>query len=155
VTVSNLFSDSSSFKIAFGFSTSDITGASGFGVYIDNVKVVGQRRELPNLSYGQVPGSSGPITVSWHKGSVLSDTAFTGQPTYIDWAVQNNSSGAITCAFQAHLLLDGVPVKDTCFASGLAKDQLVSFLDTPVTVPLGSGGSHALRVEVDYSDRVD
>lgn len=154
ITIANQFSDSNYFRINFGFTTSEETGASGFGVYVDNVVVAGTPRDL-NLAYVQPSGWSGPITASWRRGTVVTDTLFTGQATYVDWAVINAGLGNITCPFRVRLLFDNATVKDTCFSTGLSQDQIAILFDTPVTVPTGQAGSHTLRLEIDYDHRID
>jgi CARDB protein len=150
--ITNTYGDSSLFKMYFGFD-SDESVLDGYGTYIDSVRV----RALPkasNLVAAAPSGSINPIATRWRQSGNPTDSLFTGQPTYIDWAVMNVGSRNVICAFSARLRIDGTVVKDTTFLNGLATGARKE-VRTVKTFQDAEAGYHTVRMEVDYNYEIE
>ena len=100
-----------------------------------------------NLTPYQPSGWDNKIVISSATGSHTSTAPFFNTQTlYVDWAVTNNGSSAITATFYSRLYIDGVQ-KAIWFTSGLAVGALASVQD--YNIGMLSSGAHAIKIVTD------
>ncbi|MGH8014616.1 MAG: CARDB domain-containing protein [Candidatus Zixiibacteriota bacterium] len=104
---------------------------------------------VPNLTFTIPPFWDGPIVPSGVPGSHAIGGLYANQPTYIDWAVENNGNGNAG-TFSTRLLIDGVQVQ-TVIISSLAAGNNYQSNDFTYTL---TSGNHILRLEIDYLNQV-
>jgi hypothetical protein len=105
----------------------------------------------PNLRPFQPGGWSAPIVPSAVLGGNAPTALYVGQPTYIDWAIQNNSSLAVNTRIQSYLYLDDVRVA-SWYTDGLLPNWSAYVLDWALTVQ--TPGWHTLRLVTDAANAV-
>lgn len=86
------------------------------GVYIDDIEVTGNLITYPNLTYDWPISWSNPIVASSVTGTNFSSTLYGDDPTYIDWAIENN--GDIDASpFHVGLYLDNVLIGEWSYTT--------------------------------------
>ena len=129
---------------------SDLSGIVGSGAYVDDILIDGTQ-SLANLTSYTPPGWSGPIVPSSVTGTTTTGTLYAGQPTYIDWAIQNNGAANTSNTFYIDYYLDGSYVGgDTKF--GLNAGTGYTRTDWSYTVP--TSGNHTLKMIIDPTSAV-
>jgi CARDB len=142
IAITPQFSDSISGKLRFTFASS-VPDVVGFGAYVDSVAI--QRRPIPsNLA------PTGAILVTRRASASSTDTLFTNEVSYTDWAFGNVGVQPIACSITARLLVDGVPVPGSTVTAtaGLQPGQSYPVFNTPLPTTL-SAGVHTITVQVD------
>ena len=105
----------------------------------------------PNLKPFR-PGSwAAPIVPAAVAGGNTPTALYVGLPTYIDWAIQNNSSLAVNTRIQSYLYLDDVRVA-SWYTDGLLPSWSAYVLDWALIVH--TPGWHTLRLVTDAADAV-
>lgn len=135
-------------KMKFEF-ISDYTNTD-LGVYIDDITITGTQFQ-PNLTSCTPSGWSGPIVPSSTTGTYTTGNLYADQPTYIDWAIQDNNSGAAG-PFSVYYYLDDVYVGSHYYSSGLAGNTYAYDSDWPLTV--ATAGNHTLKMVIDATGSV-
>jgi hypothetical protein len=134
--------------IEFDFLSDNLDVAEG--AYIDDILITGS---LPNLAPYRPSGWSDKVVVSKTTGTSVDSTPYTtGDTLYIDWAVINNGSVAITTYFTNELYLDGVLLRTWSTAPPLNAGAITSAQD----YSLGqlSAGTHTIRIKTDTGGNV-
>jgi FlgD Ig-like domain/CARDB len=153
----NIFHDNASgswnnFKFRFRF-FSDGVVQSGSGVYVDDVVINATPRAggQPNLTSYTPSGWSGPIVPSSVPFTTTTGTLYSGQTTYVDFAIRNASGTAATNGFWVDYYLDNV-YQSSDFVSGLAGNT--AFTRTDLSLSVASSGNHVLKMVIDPFDAV-
>ena len=120
------------------------------GLFVDDVRVLGTRN-LPNLRPYTPSGWDYPVVPSRVSGTHSVDTLYGNRPTYVDWAVLNDSSVAISGSFQTSLYIDGVLITSWT-KIGLSTNSYAYIEDHVRTLP---AGTHTLRLVADSGGNVN
>ena len=139
----------SSLRIAFEF-VSDGVYQLGYGVYLDNVTVVGTQ---PNLSYYTPAGWPAPIVPSSVIGTTSVGTLYTGELVYLDWSIVNNGDANASNTFYVDFIgydTNGSTVLFDNFRSVPGLSQGATWTRTDdVTFTINTAGTHKIRMVVD------
>jgi hypothetical protein len=134
-----------SVQMAFRF-VSDGTVQSGIGVFLDNITVVGSQ---PNLTYYTPAGWPAPIVPS----SASSSTLYTGEATYLDWAIWNNGDANATHGFDVDFLVydtNGTTLLSDLYRTVPSLSQNATWIRyDDITFTVNSPGTHKIRMVVD------
>ncbi len=127
---------------------SDNADVGGFGAYIDNIAIYGERPPQPNLRCCDLAYCSQPICIDPWGG----DTIFVGEQFTINFAVANEGDTA-AYGFWVDVILDGQKVADWYFPDVDAGecDEVTGLVSGSVA----ADESHTVRIEIDPSDDVD
>jgi hypothetical protein len=147
VTISNATHSADNFAFQFRF-FSDFSNTD-VGAFVDDVLLRGDPLQ-PNLTYYTPSGWSGPIVPSSIQFTSTTGTLYAGQPTYIDWAVQNNGV-ASAAGFDVNFYLDGGYIGSNHVAS-LTNGTYWYSPDWSYTVQ--TPGTHTLQMTIDPSGTV-
>ena len=121
------------------------------GVMIDDVELTGNPYYLPNLTYYWPPGWDWPIVASSTTGTHSADELWSGEPAYIDLAIQNDGWLDIEDMIYTALYIDDEYI--TYFSkSELASYGYHSWTDYAVTL---DEGYHTLKMVIDYTDIIE
>jgi C1A family cysteine protease len=102
---------------------------------------------LPNLAPYQPSGWSDKIVVSKTTGATTdSSPLYPTDPLYVDWAVINNGTAAITTTFRTSLYVDGI-LKTSWDAASLPASSYTSAQD--YVIGTLSAGAHTLKIVAD------
>jgi hypothetical protein len=147
VTFNNQSGTYNSLYLRFVFVSDDIVTQTG-GVFVDDVSV---DPIYPNLAATTPSGWSGPIVPSMVTGTTTTGSQlYTGQTSYIDWAVRNTGQ-ATAGGFWIDYYLDN-SVIGSDFVSSLAPSTNYSRTDWGTTI--WTAGSHTLKMVIDPTSSV-
>jgi hypothetical protein len=105
----------------------------------------------PNLTPYTPSGWDYPIVPSSVRGTTRVNTLYTGQPTYIDWAVINNGSATASGRFYSYLYLDGNRI-GSWYTDNLAAGYYAYVSDWSCTV--NTPGWHTLKIVADATGAI-
>jgi hypothetical protein len=105
----------------------------------------------PNLTPYTPSGWDYPIVPSSVQGTTRVNTLYTGQPTYIDWAVINNGSATASGRFYSYLYLDGTRI-GSWYTDNLAAGYYAYVSDWSYTV--STSGWHTLKIVADATGAI-
>ncbi len=106
----------------------------------------------PNLKPFTPAGWSAPIVPASTQGTTVANNLFINQPTYIDWAITNDSSVPANTRIYTYLYLDGVRIA-SWYADSLLPHWSAFVHDWPYTVL--APGFHTFRLLTDATNAVD
>ena len=147
VTISNASHTADNFAFQFNFYSDYIN--TGVGVYVDDLLIRGDPFQ-PNLAAYPPPGWSGPIVPSSVPGTTTTGTLYAGQPTYIDWAVQNNGAAAAGDSY-VYYYLDNNYIGSS-YVPSLSNGSYWYQPDWSYTV--ATTGTHTLKMTIDATGTV-
>ncbi len=106
-----------------------------------------------NLEPGYLPGWYGPVTPSMIRGNHQPSTLYSGDTTFIDWAVKNTGD-TISGSFWTRLKYDGQVIQEV-LVPPLIPSAAHEEDDFPHYIALPGSGWHTLAIEIDYLSQVD
>ncbi len=102
-----------------------------------------------NLTTYQPSGWDNRIVISSVTGTHTSTAPFfNNQTLYVDWAVTNNGTTAITATFYTRLYIDGT-LKNTWYTSGLDVGKWASVSD--YNIGILTSGTHQIKIQTDVT----
>jgi hypothetical protein len=137
--------------IGFQF-TSDATNVSD-GAFVDNIVLQKNIGGGPNLTPYNPSGWSDKIVVSKTQGTHSDDSPLYATDTlYVDWAVINNGTGAVTSTFYTKLYVDDVEKTSSYTSPPLNPNAYAYFND--YSIGSLSAGTHTIKIVADYNNLI-
>lgn len=139
-------------EVWIGFHFTSDSSYTYKGAFLDDIEIKKDVGELkPNLTPYQPAGWDHPIVPSSVTGTHTVDTLYSDQPTYIDFAVENNGEANIADRFHIALYIDNDLI-GKWYCDELNVDYYTFVEDFLMTV---SEGYHTLKVVADCDSEVD
>ena len=128
------------------YATNDFSNPTSF--FVDNIELGVASPAKPNLKPYQLTGWSDKIVVSKITGTNTdSSPLYTTDILYVDWAVINNGSGAISARFYYALSVDGVFKQE--WHTDPPLNANASRAVTDFSIGSLSAGTHTIKIVVD------